>query len=412
MNEIKRVFEQIEAGRRRMIELQTRLCAVPAIAPESGGQGESAKAEALVRWLGNGPLSKIEVYEAPDHRVPSGKRPNVVVTVPGTEARRLWVISHMDVVPPGELSLWDTPPYEAVEKNGKLYGRGVEDNQQSLVASVFAAAAIRELGLTPRLTVKLLFMADEETGSEKGIRFLLATESLFRKDDLILVPDIGSENSDMIEIAEKSVLWLRFQTSGRQCHASTPEKGVNAFVAGSELVLRLNRLNEIFASRDPLFDPPVSTFAPTKKDPNIPNINTIPGEDVFYVDCRILPSVGIPAVQREIASAVREVEQEYSVSVSCEEVQKEVSEPTPEDAPIVLALKRSVPVVYPCEPRAVGIGGGTVGAHIRNAGFPAACWSTVDETAHMPNEYCRIDHMVADAKVMAHLMLAGPEQGD
>jgi len=412
MNEIERVFREIEAGRSRMIELQSRLCAVPAIAPQSGGQGESAKAEVLVRWLTGGPFSAIEVFEAPDHRVPSGKRPNVVVTVPGTDERRLWIITHMDVVPPGELALWDSPPYEAVEKNGRLYGRGVEDNQQSLVASVFAAAAIRGLGLTPRLTVKLLFMADEETGSKKGIRFLLDRERLFGKDDLILVPDIGNESSDMIEIAEKSVLWLRFRTSGRQCHASTPEKGVNAFVAASDLVLRLSRLNEIFASRDPLFDPPVSTFAPTKKEPNIPNINTIPAEDVFYVDCRILPSVGISAVQQEIASALREVEERRSVTISCEEVQKEVSEPTPEDAPIVRALKRSIPAVYPCEPRAVGIGGGTVGAHIRNAGFPVACWSTVEETAHMPNEHCRIDHMVGDAKVMAHLMLTAADIGD
>jgi len=114
MNEIERVFREIEAGRSRMIELQSRLCAVPAIAPQSGGQGESAKAEVLVRWLTGGPFSAIEVFEAPDHRVPSGKRPNVVVTVPGTDERRLWIITHMDVVPPGELALWDSPPYEAV----------------------------------------------------------------------------------------------------------------------------------------------------------------------------------------------------------------------------------------------------------------------------------------------------------
>ena len=41
----------------------------------------------------------------------------------------------------------------------------------------------------------------------------------------------GSE----IEIAEKSILWLRFRVRGKQCHASTPQKGINAFEAGAEL---------------------------------------------------------------------------------------------------------------------------------------------------------------------------------
>ena len=51
-----------------------------------------------------------------------------------------------------------------------------------------------------------------------------------------------------------------------------------------------------------------------------------------------------------------------------------------------------------------GIGGGTVAAELRNEGFHAAVWSTLDEQAHMPNEYCRIANIIADAKTMIHLM--------
>jgi succinyl-diaminopimelate desuccinylase len=50
-----------------------------------------------------------------------------------------------------------------------------------------------------------------------------------------------------------------------------------------------------------------------------------------------------------------------------------------------------------------GIGGGTCAAYFRKAGIPAVVWSTIDEMAHQPNEYAKIDNMVNDAKVFAYL---------
>jgi succinyl-diaminopimelate desuccinylase len=70
-----------------------------------------------------------------------------------------------------------------------------------------------------------------------------------------------------------------------------------------------------------------------------------------------------------------------------------------------MALKKAVRAVYRKDARAMGIGGGTVAAVFRRAGFPAACWSKVDETAHQPNEYCIIDNMVGNAKVFGHVFL-------
>jgi succinyl-diaminopimelate desuccinylase len=72
---------------------------------------------------------------------------------------------------------------------------------------------------------------------------------------------------------------------------------------------------------------------------------------------------------------------------------------------VVLALKRAIKSVYNKKAEARGIGGGTVAALFRRAGFQAACWSKSDETAHQPNEYCLIDNMVGDAKVYAHIFL-------
>jgi succinyl-diaminopimelate desuccinylase len=313
-------------------------------------------------------------------------------------------MSHLDIGPPGEAALWESDPYTLVVKGDRLIGRGVEDNQQGLVASVVAACCVQELGMTPARTVRLLFVADEETGSDLGVQYLAANTGLFRPQDTALVPDGGNADGSQIEIAEKSILWLRFRVRGKQCHASTPQKGVNAFAAGSHLVVRLGALAEMYPARDPLFEPPISTFTPTKKEANVPNINTLPGDDVFHLDCRVLPREDLGAVMRAIRGICDGVQRDFGVVIEIQEVQKSSSPPTPADAPLVGALKRAVKAVYGVDGRTVGIGGGTVGAYLRKAGIHTAVWGRLEESAHQPNEYCLLPNLMGDALVMALLM--------
>jgi len=51
----------------------------------------------------------------------------------------------------------------------------------------------------------------------------------------------------------------------------------------------------------------------------------------------------------------------------------------------------------------IGVGGGTVGAYFRRKGIQTAVWSTLDDLAHQPNEYCKIENIVNDAKVFLHV---------
>ena len=210
----------------------------------------------------------------------------------------------------------------------------------------------------------------------------------------------------MIEVAEKSMLWLKFTTRGVQCHASRPNLGKNAFLAASALVLELDGLKERFPLSNPIFEPEVSTFVPTKKEANIPNVNTIPGEDIFYCDCRILPEIPLSEVLGEIEKRMKKVEALYGVSITYEILQRVESKPTSEHAALVSMLKGVVKDVYGVDAEPVGIGGGTVAAYLRNAGFDAAVWARIDDSAHMPNEYCLLSNVKGDAKVMALAMLA------
>ena len=168
----------------------------------------------------------------------------------------------------------------------------------------------------------------------------------------------------------------------------------------------LNKLYDIFNEKDDVFDPPVSTFEATKKEANVPNVNTIPGEDVFYLDCRILPAYTIEQVMDTIKNICSEIEAKFNVKIEVSIAQKDAAAPpTSVDAPVVKALQKAIKTVYNVDARPMGIGGGTVAAIFRRAGYPAAVWSTLDDLAHQPNEYCVIGNMMNDAKVFAHVCL-------
>ena len=80
----EKAFKWLDGSADGIVELESLLSSIPAIAPESGGQGEMRKAEALIGWLGSKGIHEIERFDAPDPRVPGGKRPNIVATIPGT----------------------------------------------------------------------------------------------------------------------------------------------------------------------------------------------------------------------------------------------------------------------------------------------------------------------------------------
>ena len=242
-----------------------------------------------------------------------------------------------------------------------------------------------------------------------GIDWIMKNHpELFRKDDMVIIPDSGLCDGSAIEIAEANIIWVKFTTNGFQAHGSRPDQGTNAHLAGADLVLRLHYgLSEKFSAKDPLFTKPdCSTFHPTKKEANVPNINTIPGEDVFYYDMRILPQYPASEVLQEVDRIKAEVEAKYGVTIGCTLVQQNESKPTPPDAPLVKLLSKTVEEVYGVKSKTIGIGGGTMAAFLRNAGIDSVVWCRIDGTAHQPNEYALLENMLGDAKVMALMMIS------
>ena len=402
------IFSYIDSQRQLLIDLQRGMTAIPAISPDSDGSGEAEKALFIKGQLARFGFPETADVNAPDSRVPAGFRPNFYTVIPGRDtSKTIWVVSHIDVVPPGDLSLWRTKPYELAVDGDFIYGRGVEDNQQAIVSGIVACKALLDLGIVPACNVGLLFLSDEETNNHYGAHYVAENAShLFGPDDVMLIPDFGNRDGSLLEIAEKGVLWLKFTVEGKQCHGSTPDEGVNSLVGASDLVLRMTGLNRTFDAMDDLFNPPVSTFTPTRKDANVPNINTIPGKDVFYMDCRLLPALASKEVLAEVERLMAETEAQFGVKCGYEIV--ELREPAPASDPshpFIQNLVRAARDVHGIYPKPGGIGGNTVAAVFRKKGIPCVVWARLVSNAHMPNECSCISWALGDAKVISSVAL-------
>lgn len=103
----------------------------------------------------------------------------------GEGKETLALLTHLDVVPPGEG--WDTDPFTAVRKDGRIYGRGAVDDKGAAVASLFALHAVKENCITLNKQVRVMFGCDEESGWQ-DIDFFKAN---YPEPDALISPDAG-----------------------------------------------------------------------------------------------------------------------------------------------------------------------------------------------------------------------------
>ncbi|WP_457613239.1 M20 family metallo-hydrolase [Methanocaldococcus sp.] len=402
------------------IQLESDLIRINSVNPSFGGKGEKEKANYVKRKL----IEYVNKYGITNYTLKDYttidkygiERPNIVFKLDFGKEKTLHIISHLDTVPEGDISLWETDPYKPVLKDGKIYGRGSEDNHKGIVSSLLLLKMIFESdNVKPKYNLSLIFVSDEEDGSEYGLKYLLNFENeIFKKDDLIIVPDFGTPKGDFIEIGEKGILWIKFDIEGKQCHGSTPENGVNADVIAFNFANKLyKQLYEKFDDVDEIFLPKYSTFEPTILKSGVENPNTIPGHVEVVFDCRILPTYSLEDVLKEIDNFIKTFDfrrglKYYDPSVEVQINYKILKEEQPnytkKDSKVVLELKRAIKKVLNEDAKLCGMGGGTVAAFLRFKGYEVAVWGIGEETAHQPNEHIRIDDLVKMAKVFYEII--------
>ena len=118
-----------------------------------------------------------------------GTAPVITGQIPAPEgAPTVLLYGHYDVVPAGDEDLWTSPPFEATERDGAIYGRGAADSKSNILVHV---GALRAFGGKPPVGVKLLLEGQEEVGSPLEEGYPTENPEHFRAD-AILVADGGS----------------------------------------------------------------------------------------------------------------------------------------------------------------------------------------------------------------------------
>jgi acetylornithine deacetylase len=215
------------------LELLRDLVAIDSVNPSlvPGAAGEGAVADVIARDMRSSGLD-VEVWE-----VRPG-RPNVVGVLEGkSPGRTLMLCGHMDTVGVEGMRR----PFDPVERDGRLYGRGAQDMKSGVAAMLGAAQALA--GSLPRGRVIVAAVADEEhTSIGAG-----ALVERWTADGAIV-----TEPTDLqIGIGHKGFSWIEIETRGRAAHGSRPDEGRDAILRMGRVLARLEQLDRELQARPP-----------------------------------------------------------------------------------------------------------------------------------------------------------------
>ncbi|MBW3666434.1 MAG: M20/M25/M40 family metallo-hydrolase [Actinobacteria bacterium] len=145
----------------------------------------------VVRRAGEKIVSMLEGagYENAQLLESSTGRPAVFAERPGPEgAPTVLLYAHYDVQPPGPLPEWESGPFDPVERDGRIYGRGSSDDKAGIVMHLGAVAAHGD-----HLPVGVqLFLEGEEEGGSVGLSGILEKYSDLLRPDVIVIGDGGN----------------------------------------------------------------------------------------------------------------------------------------------------------------------------------------------------------------------------
>ncbi len=351
------------------------------------------------------------------------------------------VIGHMDVVPPGNPGYWTTPPFEPTERNGKLYGRGAQDDKGPMMAALFAVKALMDAGVSFQRRVRFIFGGDEENHWRGMARYLAREEIptmgftpdaefplIFAEKHILQVTlaapneanapalDLGTAfnavpgealyagpHQDEL-VAKLAELGFEFERSdagvrvlGKAAHASLPEKGVNAI---ARLAIALDAIGcqaktiRFLAQTAGMDYRAEAIFGPLEDEVsgkltfNAGKLTITPDEERLGIDMRI----PVTASKEQVVEPLKEAAARFGLSY--QEHAWKASLYVPLDHPLVKTLLRVYRQVTGDEDaQPLAIGGGTYARAMPNCVAFGPNFPGSPETAHQADEYVILDEL-------------------
>ena len=339
----------IKAQEKEAEELIRQLIRIPSM---TGTEAVAKCAEFIAKWFGdNGIPAKIVTYNGV---------PNVVASLGKNKGKRLLWNGHFDVVPPGDL--WTVAPFEGINRDGDVYGRGASDMKGGVAAIMLAMKELKTNGIPFDGEIVFQGIGDEETGSDNG------TKALLREYDSAFDAAVSSEPTNFyIERAQRGLRWIEVKVTGKSCHAGRPYVGKNAVEHAVRIITALKAMD--FDVSNDLFEYAKPNLSVTLMSGGI-KTNVIPESCSFSIDRRMLPGETEDKLVREIDAVLESVKEDgFKVE---RRVINEGWDPfvTEESEPVFRTVRDSFREIMGTDPGVRGKGGCTDASHIYKMGIP------------------------------------------
>ncbi len=226
----KAILSYIEDNKQRFLDELFDLLRLPSVSADSKFAGDVRKTAEMVksRLLEAG-CDNAELVETPGHPVVYGEKtidPNLPTVV---------VYGHYDVQPADPYELWDSPPFEPVIKDDKIYARGACDDKGQAYMHVKALQTMVETGSLP-CNVKFMIEGEEEVGSDNLETFVRENKEKLA-GDVILISDTGiiSNDAPSITVGLRGLSYMEVEVTG-------PNRDLHSGVYGGAVANPINVL--------------------------------------------------------------------------------------------------------------------------------------------------------------------------
>ena len=326
----------------------------------------------------------------------------------GSRARSLLYNGHIDHVPPGDM----IDPYSGNLVDGSLfgsegkviYGRGASDMKGAVAAMVMAGGIIQDLGIDLKGDLNIVGVAEEERG---GAGTKATIQDGHTLGDVVV---IGEATNMDIKLGHRGAAGTTVVVKGKSCHASAPERGINAAYKALKLVDRIR--NDLIPRLpdDPVFGKTTIAITRIKVSPDVSNV--IPEECEIYMDCRNNPAFSATTFKQELEDIINklaEEDSEFDAVVLPGTLINERSDfngfyTDPKKYPVVETIRDAVRDVLGTEPKYKTWTFATDGRIYSKLGIPVVGFGPGEERfAHTFEDHVKVKDVVDSVKVYSYL---------
>jgi acetylornithine deacetylase/succinyl-diaminopimelate desuccinylase-like protein len=235
-NTVAMVKEYIASNKDRFLSELFDWLKIPSVSADSSHRNDVRRAaEFLIEKLKAAGIDKVEICETKGHPIVFGEK------IINPSLPTVLVYGHYDVQPADPLNLWDSPPFEPVIKNDKIYARGSCDDKGQVYMHVKAVEIMLKHNLLP-CNLKLMIEGEEEVGSDNLGTFVKESKAKL-KADIILISDTA-----MISLEHPSITTGLRGLSYMEVEVTGPNRDLHSGVYGGAVANPINTLCSMIAS--------------------------------------------------------------------------------------------------------------------------------------------------------------------